>query len=76
MGGTKRVVRHSFNPFNSSVCHRKVFSVCGEGGGGYPALSCGLCHLNNRRDQSVFNRCRIGHSRLTPEFLLKGEPPL
>ena len=32
-------------------------------------------HLNTRRDQSVFNRCRIGHSRLTHEFLLKGEPP-
>ena len=22
-----------------------------------------------------FNRCRIGHSRLSHEFLLKGEPP-
>ena len=33
-------------------------------------------HLSTRRDQSVFNRCRIGHSRLTHEFLLKGEPPL
>ena len=32
-------------------------------------------HLSTRRDQSVFNRCRIGHSRLTHEFLLKGEPP-
>ena len=32
-------------------------------------------HLTTRRDQSVFNRCRIGHSRLTHEFLLKGEPP-
>ena len=32
-------------------------------------------HLNTRRDQSVFNRCRIGHSRLTQEFLLKGELP-
>ena len=32
-------------------------------------------HLSNRRDQSVFNRCQIGHSRLTYEFLLKGEPP-
>ena len=32
-------------------------------------------HLSSRRDQSVFNRCRIGHSRLTHEFLLKGEPP-
>ena len=31
-------------------------------------------HLSTRRDQSVFNRCRIGHSRLTREFLLKGEP--
>ena len=30
---------------------------------------------STRRDQSVFNRCRIGHSRLTHEFLLKGEPP-
>ena len=29
-------------------------------------------HLKNRRDQFVFNRCRIGHSRL--ELLLKGEP--
>ena len=29
----------------------------------------------HNRDQSVFNRCRIGHSRLTHEFLLKGEPP-
>ena len=26
-------------------------------------------------DQSVFNRCRIGRSRLSHEFLLKGEPP-
>ena len=35
-----------------------------------------LClSLSTRRDQSVFNRCRIGHSRLTHEFLLKGEPP-
>ena len=32
-------------------------------------------HLSTRRDQSVFNRCRIGHSPLTHEFLLKGEPP-
>ena len=32
-------------------------------------------HLNNRRDQCVFNRCRIGHSRLTHNFLLKVEPP-
>ena len=32
-------------------------------------------HVNNRRDQSVYNRCRIGHSRRTCEFLLKGEPP-
>ena len=32
-------------------------------------------HLSTRRDQSVFNRCPIGHSRLTHEFLLKGEPP-
>ena len=32
-------------------------------------------HLSTRRDQPVFNRCRIGHSRLTHEFLLKGEPP-
>ena len=32
-------------------------------------------HLSTRRDQSVFNRCRIGHSHLTHEFLLKGEPP-
>ena len=32
-------------------------------------------HLSTRRDQSVFNRCRIGHSRLTHEFLLKGGPP-
>ena len=32
-------------------------------------------HVNNSRDQSVYNRCRIGHSRLTCEFLLKGEPP-
>ena len=32
-------------------------------------------HLSTRRDQSVFNRCRIGHSRLTHKFLLKGEPP-
>ena len=32
-------------------------------------------HLSTHRDQSVFNRCRIGHSRLTHEFLLKGEPP-
>ena len=32
-------------------------------------------HLSTRRDQSVFNRCRIGHSHLTNEFLLKGEPP-
>ena len=32
-------------------------------------------HLSNRRDQSVFNRCRIRHSRLTHGFLLKGEPP-
>ena len=32
-------------------------------------------HLSTRRDQSVFNRCRIGHSCLTHEFLLKGEPP-
>ena len=32
-------------------------------------------HLSTRRDQSVFNRCRIGHSRQTHEFLLKGEPP-
>ena len=31
--------------------------------------------LSTRRDQSVFNRCRIGHSRLTHKFLLKGEPP-
>ena len=31
-------------------------------------------HLSTRRDQSVFNRCRIGHSRLTHEFLLKGDP--
>ena len=31
-------------------------------------------HVNNRRDQYVFNRCRIGHSHLTCEFLLKGEP--
>ena len=31
--------------------------------------------LNTRSDQSVFNRCRIGHSHLTHEFLLKGEPP-
>ena len=28
-----------------------------------------------RRDQSVFNRCRFGHSRLTRDFLLKGELP-
>ena len=33
-------------------------------------------HLSTRRDQSVFNRCRIGHSRLTHEFLLKGAPCL
>ena len=32
-------------------------------------------NLSTRRDQSVFNRYRIGHSRLTHEFLLKGEPP-
>ena len=32
-------------------------------------------HLNNHRDQSVFTRSRIGHSCLTPKFLLKGEPP-
>ena len=32
-------------------------------------------HLSTRRGQSVFNRCRIGHSRLMHEFLLKGEPP-
>ena len=32
-------------------------------------------HLNNLRDQSVFIRYRIRHSRPTREFLLKGEPP-
>ena len=32
-------------------------------------------HVKTRRDQSVFKRCRIGHSCLTHEFLLKGEPP-
>ena len=32
-------------------------------------------HLSTHRDQSVFNTCQIGHSRLTHEFLLKGEPP-
>ena len=32
-------------------------------------------HLSTRRDQSIFIRCRMGHSRLTHEFLLKGEPP-
>ena len=32
-------------------------------------------HLSNRGDQSIFNRCRIGHSHLTHEVLLKGEPP-
>ena len=28
------------------------------------------------RDRSVFNRCRIGHSCPTQEFLLKGDTPL
>ena len=31
------------------------------------------CH--NRRDKVVLTRLRIGHSRLTHSFLLKGEPP-
>ena len=31
------------------------------------------CH--NRRDEVVLTRLRIGHSRLTHSFLLKGEPP-
>ena len=31
--------------------------------------------LLKRSYYNVFNRCRIGHSRLTHEFLLKGEPP-
>ena len=32
-------------------------------------------HLSTRRNQSIFNRCRIGHSRLTHKFLLKGGSP-
>ena len=29
---------------------------------------------NNRRDQVVLTRCRIGHSRFTHEYNVKGEP--
>jgi hypothetical protein len=29
----------------------------------------------NRRDEVVLTRLRLGHSRLTHSFLLKGEPP-
>ena len=31
--------------------------------------------FNNRRDQVVISRCRIGHSRNTHDYLLKNEPP-
>ena len=32
-------------------------------------------YLTNRNDQTVFTRCCIGHSRLTNDYHLKGEPP-
>ena len=32
-------------------------------------------YLANRNDQTVFTRCCIGHSRLTNDYHLKGEPP-
>ena len=32
-------------------------------------------HAGSQWDQVVLSRCRIGHSRLTHAFLLKGDPP-
>ena len=32
-------------------------------------------YLANRNDQTVFTRCCIGHSRLTNDYHLKGQPP-
>ena len=51
--------------------HNKLHEITPTHSVGTPSTH----HLSTRRDQSVFNRCRIGHSRLTHQFLLKGEPP-
>lgn len=32
-------------------------------------------YIDNRWDQVIYSRCRIGHTRLTHSFLLKGERP-
>ena len=33
------------------------------------------CIFGSRRDQVVLTRCRIGHSRFSHEYYMKGEPP-
>ena len=48
---------------------RKLFSFC-------KSINGTSRHgLAIRKDQIVFTRCRIGHSRLTNSYLLKGEDP-
>ena len=40
-----------------------------------PILGKFTCNSNNRKDQVVLTRCRIGHSRFTHEYHVKKEPP-
>lgn len=41
-----------------------------------PAINNGpIIHLRNKKDQTIWTRCRIGHTKLTHQHLLKGEPP-
>ena len=59
--------------FGPTVCGRVAFNFSSAAFLA-SSLSFTSCDKTTPR-QSIFNRCRIGHYRLTRGFLLKGEPP-